>query len=281
MILEAKAKINLTLDITGKRDDGYHNLDTVMQTISLSDTIDLTKNKEPGINLSCSKISLPVDIHNTAYKAAKLLLEYCNITDMGVNIHIIKNIPSQAGLGGGSADAAAVLNGMNKLFELNLTKKELAKIAVKVGADVAFCLESGTARCLGIGDIIKEASSLPDCYLLVCKPEIGVSTPYAYELSDRYPQEDYFLTPSMIDALETGNIENVAQCIGNRFDDILCISDVQIIKSIMIDSGALNASMTGSGSAVFGIFKDENSMRDAGFRLADLGEVFYCKAQNA
>lgn len=281
MLLKAHAKINLTLDITGKRSDGYHDLDTVMQSVSLYDTVELTKNKQGVINLTCSKISLPIDIHNTAYKAAKLIFKHCGITDTGVNIHINKNIPSQAGMGGGSADAAAVINGMNKLFDLNLSRQELVEIGAKVGADVPFCLKCSTSRCLGIGDIIKDLTPLPDCHILICKPEAGVSTAYAYGICDKYPQDGYFLTPSIVKAIEEKDLSKIAKYIGNRFDDVLQIPDIQIIKSIMNDSGSLNSSMTGSGSAVFGIFTDEDEMKACGARIGELGEVFYCKAVNS
>lgn len=280
MRLKAHAKINLTLDITRKRHDGYHDLDTVMQSISLYDTVDLTKNKQGVINLTCSKITLPLDIHNTAYKAAELIFKHCGITDTGVNIHINKNIPSEAGMGGGSADAATVINGMNKLFDLNLTREELVEIGSKVGADVPFCLKCSTSRCTGIGDVIEELKPLPDCHILICKPDVGVSTAYAYDVCDKYPQDDYFLSPGITKAINEGGIEEIAEHIGNRFDDVLQLPDVQIIKSIMHDSGALNASMTGSGSAVFGIFTNEDEMKACGLRINELGEVFYCKAVN-
>ncbi len=281
MNLRAYAKINLSLDITGKRQDGYHNIDTIMQAISLHDTIDLTKNREGKIKVTSSKIILPLDEGNTVYAAAKVILEYCNIKDMGVNIHLVKNIPIQAGLGGGSADAAAVLLGIDKMFELGLTDNELLKLAAKVGADVPFCLNLGAARCLGIGDIIEEITPLPPCHVLVCKPPIGVSSAKAYEKSDKYPQDEFFFTPSVLEALKNGNLEEIAASLGNRFDDVLCISDVQVIKSIMLNEGALGASMSGSGSAVFGVFNDENLMKKAATVLNELGEIYCCKPINS
>ncbi|MFI3326535.1 MAG: 4-(cytidine 5'-diphospho)-2-C-methyl-D-erythritol kinase [Clostridia bacterium] len=280
MLLKAHAKINLTLDITGKRNDGYHDLDTVMQSISLYDTVDLTKNRQGTIHLTCNKITLPLDKHNTAYKAAQLIFEHCGQTDIGVNIHINKNIPSQAGMGGGSSDAAAVINGMNKLFGFELSQNEMVEIAAKVGADVPFCLSCSTSRCLGIGDIIENLPAMPFCHILVCKPPVGVDTGFAYKLCDKYPQDDYFMTPSMVNAIKANNLEQIAENIGNRFDDILQLPEVQIIKSIMDDCGALNASMTGSGSSVFGIFTDEETMKYCGNRLSELGEIFYCKPEN-
>ncbi|MEG1426954.1 MAG: 4-(cytidine 5'-diphospho)-2-C-methyl-D-erythritol kinase [Oscillospiraceae bacterium] len=274
MIVKANAKINLTLDITGKREDGYHTLDTVMQSISLYDEIDLTKNKDAKIILSCSRMSLPLDERNTAYRAARLILDYGRITDMGVNIHICKEIPSEAGLGGGSADAAAVLQGLNELFRLELSEEVLLQLAVKIGADVPFCLLGGTKRCMGIGEILSPLPPMPSCTILICKPPVGVKTPYAYSESDKYPQNDYFWTPYLKDALISGDIRQIAENIGNRFDDILHIPEVQIIKSLMLEAGALNASMTGSGSAVFGIFSDQEKVKNAASFLKQLGLVF-------
>ncbi len=281
MLLKAYAKINLSLDIINKRPDGYHNLDTVMQTVSLYDTIDLTKNKDSKINLGCSRINLPIDRHNTAYMAAELMLEHCKEKCLGVNIHICKNIPSEAGLGGGSADAAAVINGMNKLFELNLTNEELVKIGARVGADVPFCLNIGTARCEGIGEIISTVDKMPDCHILICKPPVGISTAEAYRASDKFPQDGEFMTESVVDSLKTNDINTVAENISNRFDEIMCVSEVQVIKSIMTENGALGACMTGSGSAVFGIYTDEEVMKASAKILQDVGEVFMCKPLNS
>lgn len=274
MIVKAYAKINLSLDITGKREDGYHTLDTVMQTVSLYDEIDLTKNKEGDIRLSCTRMSLPIDERNTAYRAARLMLRLGNIEDMGVNIHISKEIPSEAGLGGGSADAAAVLRGMNELFRMDIKEEKLLELAAQIGADVPFCLKGGTRRCMGIGEIMSTSPGIPHCYILICKPPVGVSTPYAYEESDKYPQDGYFLTPYLSDALKAGDLFTIAENLGNRFDDILQLPEVQIIKGLMLEQGALNACMTGSGSAVFGVFTDAEKAKSTAEQLQELGQVF-------
>lgn len=277
MIIHANAKINLTLDIIGSREDGYHELKTVMQSVALCDEIELSKNKKPNIEISCNRWDVPLDSSNTVYKAAKLLLEYAGISDMGVRIFIRKVIPSQAGMGGGSADAAAVLVGIRNLFCLDVPDDKLYEMAAQIGADVPFCLHGGTCLCEGIGENMTVLPPLPECYLLICKPVVGVSTAHAYAESDKYPQEEGFMSENMTEALLGGSISAVCESVGNRFDDILHIPEVQIIKSIMCENGALVASMTGSGSAVFGIFTDYDNMSSASKYLFDCGEIFMTK----
>ena len=274
MIIKANAKINLSLDIVGTREDGYHELRTVMQSVGLHDVIEMSKNKTGDIRLSCDRSEIPSDNRNTAYKAAKLMLEYAGIQDMGVNIFIRKNVPSQAGMGGGSGDAAAVLRGMIYLFDIDIPDDKLYDIATRIGADVPFCLKGGTCLCEGIGEVMTALPDMPDCVLLICKPPVGVSTVYAYQEADKYPQEDCFMTPDMIEAIGSHDIDEIANCVGNRFDDVLHIPEVQIIKSIMLDNGAKTACMTGSGSAVFGIFDDAAKLDAARQILEDHGSVF-------
>lgn len=280
MIIKANAKINLSLDIVGTREDGYHELRTVMQSVGLHDVIEMSKNKSGDIKLSCDRREIPTDNRNTAYKAAKLMLEYAGIKDMGVNIFIRKNVPSQAGMGGGSGDAAAVLRGMIALFDIDIPDDTLYDIAARIGADVPFCLKGGTCLCEGIGEVMTELPDMPVCKLLICKPPVGVSTVYAYQEADKYPQEDYYMTPDMIEAINARDIDEIANCVGNRFDDVLHIPEVQIIKSIMLENGAKTASMTGSGSAVFGIFDDEDKLNSARSVLEDYGSVFVTEPTN-
>ena len=277
MVVHANAKINLTLDIQRKRSDGYHDLSTVMQSLDLCDSIELSKNRTGEIIITSNKRAVPTDSTNIAYKASKAILDYAGITDMGVNIHIDKVIPMEAGMGGGSADAAATIVGIINLFSLQITESVLMEIATGIGADVPFCLMGGTCMCEGIGEEITRIPPMPQCDILICKPPVGVSTPFAYDESDKYPQEDNFMTPYMLEALDTGDIVSVADCISNRFDDILHIPEVQIIKSLMRENGAINASMTGSGSAVYGIFNDDVGMLRVAEMLKEYGEVFLTK----
>lgn len=273
MIVKAYAKINLTLDITRKRSNGYHELNSIMQTISLCDNVELKKHKDSKITLYCTKKNVPLDERNTAYKAAQAIMDHFDL-DMGVDILIDKNIPMEAGMGGGSSDAAAVLKGMIKLYDLEISKEELKDIATAIGADVPFCLIGGTCKCSGIGDIVEPITPFPDCTILICKPPVGVKTPEAYRESDKYPQDDFIMTDSMVEALKTKNLDNVMEFVSNRFDDILHMPEVQIIKSLMNEGGALQSCMTGSGSSVYGIYtKYEEALKTADI-LKQYGEVF-------
>ncbi|MFI3206370.1 MAG: 4-(cytidine 5'-diphospho)-2-C-methyl-D-erythritol kinase [Clostridia bacterium] len=274
MLVNANAKINLSLDIIGKRDDGFHDIDTVMQSIDLSDKITISKNKTGEIKLTCAKIMLPTDEKNIAYRAAKKILERGNITDMGVDIHIIKEIPIQAGLGGGSADAAAVLKGINKLFDIGLDTDELIEIGASIGADVPFCIVGGTKRCTGIGEVITDVKNLPNCKILICKPNIGVDTTKAYTIWDQYPQEDGFSGDDMVESLESNDIETISSSVQNYFDYVLNLGEVNLIKSIMKEKGALCASMSGSGSAVFGVFEEDKDIENLTKELNSFG---FCK----
>lgn len=281
MIVRGNAKINLTLDITRKRSDGYHDISSVMQSLNLYDEIEMTKNKDGKIVVSCNKRGVPTDERNTAYKAAKAILDYCGINDMGVNIFIGKMIPVEAGMGGGSADAAAVLKGMIKLFQLEITDSVLMEIASGIGADVPFCLAGGTRLCMGMGENMVAVDPMPSCTILICKPPVGVKTAEAYAESDKYPQDGDEMSQAMVEALKTGDIMAVCECISNRFDDILHIPEVQIIKSLMEENGALGACMTGSGSAVYGIYTDEEAALRTAELLKEYGEVFLTGPENS
>lgn len=278
--LKAYAKINLTLDITGKKSDGYHTIESVMQTVSLYDEVRITENFLGKIRITSNAAFLPTDETNTAYKAAKAFLNYIDIRGKNVDIYIDKKIPSRAGMGGGSADAAAVLWGMNDLFSANLSMQELLKIGATVGADVPFCLVGGTCYCKGIGEQISRVDPMPDCFILICKPPAGVSTPRAYATVDKLPFTSAVATPKMLNALRTGQIQNVASALSNRFDEVLRISQVQNIKKTMRICGAMNAMMTGSGSAVYGIFDNQDRARECAEKLKESGELFLAKPVN-
>lgn len=170
MKVKAYAKINLTLDITGRREDGYHLLDTVMQSVSLFDELELERGKEPGIRLRCDREYLPLDTKNTAFRAARYFFEYCGLQKEGLTVSIQKHIPSRAGMGGGSADGAAVLLALNEIYGAKLSLEALMGLGAKVGADVPFCIHGGTCRCTGVGELVQPAPELPDCFLVICKP---------------------------------------------------------------------------------------------------------------
>lgn len=274
MKVKAFGKINLTLDVTGRREDGFHLLDTVMQTVSIWDELDIQHSHEPGVHLQCSRESIPTDRKNTAFRAAKFFLEDQGLTHEGVYIFIRKYIPSRSGMGGGSADAAAVLHGLNRMFQRGLEGPKLMELGAKVGSDVPFCVAGGAARCTGVGTIVEEAPPLPDCWLVVCKPPTGMSTPRAYALLDQYPLSSTQATPRMMDALEAGNLRRVAKGLANRFDETIRMTQVRGIKRAMQGIGALGSMMTGSGSGVYGIFETEQQAKAAMKKLEELGKVF-------
>lgn len=280
MEIKAYAKINLTLDITGKRPDGYHTIETVMQSIELADTLTVMESWPGEIQVETDKGYLPADKRNTAWQAAELFFRHTGVSG-GVNIKIKKIVPGRAGMGGGSADAAAVLVAMDSLFHTGLTQETLLQLGSRIGADVPFCMQGGTCRGYGIGEKLEKLPGMPKCTLLICKPPTGVSTPRAYAMVDRFPQAKQVHTPRMITALKTGDLHTVAKAMNNRFEDTMRLRQVQDIKRIMMVEGALNAQMTGSGSAVFGIYYDRETAEACGEILRPHGEVFLTKPRGS
>lgn len=274
MKVKAFGKINLTLDVVGRRRDGYHLLDTVMQTVSIWDELEIQIGGERGVRLECNRESLPLDSKNTVYRAAKFFLEDQGFVNEGLTIYIHKFIPSRSGMGGGSADAAAVLRGLNEMYGAGLSDGKLMELGAKVGADVPFCVTGGAARCTGTGTEVSPAPMMPECWLVVCKPPAGMSTPRAYALLDQYPLSSTQATPRMMDALEAGNLRRVAKGLANRFDETIRMTQVRGVKRAMLGIGALGAMMTGSGSGVYGIFETEQQAKAAMKGLEGLGKVF-------
>lgn len=277
--VSAPAKINLSLDITGIQENGYHTVDMVMQSVSLCDVIRMELDMSGEILLSCSKPQIPVTGKNTAYRAAQLFLDVTGLP-FGVKIHIEKNIPDQAGMGGGSADAAAVLRGMNALCgeamgELPLNTADILYIGMRIGADVPFCVLNGTKRCQGIGEILLPLAPLENCSILIIKPPVGISTPEAYHSCDCVPDFGVRYTPQMVKALESRSLTAVTGALGNRFEDALQLPQVVKIKELLLDAGASGALMTGSGSAVYGIFENEEHAQNVKASFGDqFGETF-------
>lgn len=258
--LKALAKINLGLDVLGRRENGYHDVRMVMQTIYLCDNIKIKKTKQPGIELKTNLFYLPVDEKNIAYKAAKMLIDEFEIQE-GVSITLDKHIPVAAGLAGGSSNAAAVLVGMNKIFKLGLSQQELMERGVKLGADVPYCIMRGTVLAEGIGEILTPLKPMQKCYILIAKPPINVSTKVVYEKLDAYEIETHPDIDGILEGLEQENLEKIAASMGNVLE-LVTIDDYPIIEEIkntMKEEGALNAMMSGSGPTVFGIFKNKQS----------------------
>lgn len=256
MLLKAYAKINLSLDVVGKREDEYHLLRMIMQNIDLYDVIELEEVPQ-GINLECDKPYVPTDERNIAYKAAELFIKKYNIGS-GIKINIIKNIPVSAGLAGGSTDAAAVLMGMRDLFKPELSDGELMKLGVSIGADVPYCIVGGTALCEGIGEKITSLNSFKDYILIVVKPPFGVSTKEVYQKLDIKKIKIHPSTEALIDAIKDKNLKFISENMKNVLENVTLIKHPVIrgIKKEMIDRGALGSIMSGSGPTVFGFFED-------------------------
>lgn len=251
----AYAKLNLTLDVLGKREDGYHDLQSVMQTISIRDDIEIDVGTGKPWRLLCSDETLPTDERNLAWKAADVFCRTMNRDPDGLEIRIVKRIPSGAGMGGGSADAAAVLRALNRHYGEPLSVLALAELGAQVGSDVPFCVLGGTAMVEGRGERLRKLPNMPDCIFVVCKPDFGVSTPELYEKIDRVAIPQRPDNRAMETALLAGDLGAVAENLCNVFDPVVTSEHLELnyIKSICHSYGALNQQMTGSGSAVFAI----------------------------
>lgn len=259
MKINAYAKINLSLDIVGLRKDGYHLLEMVMQTIDLYDKVYLDI-KEEGIKINSNNHNIPLDSRNLAYKAAKLFKETFCIKD-GVEIYIEKNIPIEAGLAGGSSNAAAVLRGLRDIFLPNLSNEELAKIGVEIGADVPYCIYGGTAFCEGIGEKITKLNSFKDYCIVLVKPEFGMSTKEVYKNIDKIDIINHPNTKEVIKAVNEDNLKLLCKNMGNVLEMITLeeMNELKDIKKQLFEFGALGVQMTGSGPTMFGFFLDRVS----------------------
>lgn len=271
--VEAPAKVNLHLDITGTAPNGYHTLDTVFQAVSLSDLVIVGRNAAPGIRVTCSRPGVPEDGANLAHRAAAALLSEAGVEPGGLHIHIDKAIPAEAGLGGGSSDAAAVLVGLDRLLGLGFSPERLCGIGLRVGADVPFLIRGGCALAGGVGERLSSLyPGLRPCSLVIAKPSEGIGTAEAYTAYDAHAGICHQPSEGMQTAIAAGNLELVAKRLFNVFEQVIHSAGTNRIRSAMAESGALGSLLSGTGSAVFGIFSDETA---AGRCLAMLsGEAF-------
>lgn len=270
--LKALAKVNLGLDVVRRREDGYHEVKMIMQTIHLYDRLDIRKMKEPGIQIQSNLSFLPVNENNLIYKAGKLLMDEFGITE-GVSVKLDKRIPVAAGMAGGSTDAAAMLWGMNRLFSLNLSLEELMKRGVTIGADVPYCLMRGTALAEGIGEKLSPLPPMMKVPILIAKPQISVSTKFVYsnlklDKDTVHPDID-----QCIEDIRRGSLTNLCAHMGNVLESVTipAYPVIREIKEHMMENGAVGAMMSGSGPTVFGLFSDEKTAKKAYYTMRKSG----------
>lgn len=262
--LKALAKINLGLDVVRRREDGYHEVRMIMQTIHLYDRLKITKMKTPGIEIHSNLPFLPVNENNLVYKAGKLLMDEFGIRE-GVRVDLLKRIPVAAGMAGGSSDAAAMLYGMNQLFGLKLSRQALMERGVTIGADVPYCLMRGTALAEGIGEKLKQLPPMVKCPVLIAKPQISVSTKFVYQ---NLKLDEHTVHPDidrLIQDIRNKDLQAAARDMGNVLETVTIPNYPVIaqIKEQMMHSGAVNSMMSGSGPTVFGLFENEKQAKKA------------------
>ena len=258
MRLRALAKINLGLDVIRKREDGYHEVRMIMQTINMYDQLEIDIKEEPGISITTNLPFIPTNENNLVYKAAKLLMDEFHI-EKGITVELQKFIPVAAGMAGGSSDAAATMIGMNRLFGLGLTVRQLMERSVSIGADVPYCLLRGTALAEGIGEKLRPLPPCPNCYVLIGKPSISVSTKFVYEKLDAGNIEEHPDIDRILEGLQWHNLNKISENMGNVRESVTipAYPIIEEIKNHMKEHGAVNAMMSGSGPTVFGLFDDK------------------------
>lgn len=262
--LKALAKINLGLDVVRRREDGYHEVRMIMQTIHLYDKLDIKKTKDSGITIQSNLSYVPTNENNLVYKAGKLLMDEFSITE-GVSVNLNKRIPVAAGMAGGSTDAAAMLYGMNQLFDLGLSRKDLMERGVKIGADVPYCLMRGTALAEGIGEKLTQLPPMVKCPVLIAKPQISVSTKFVYENLKLNEETVHPDISQLVTDIKNKDLHAIAGHMGNVLESVTipAYPIIADIKKKMLDSGAVNSMMSGSGPTVFGLFDDEETAKRA------------------
>ena len=279
--LKAYGKINLGLDVLRRREDGYHEVRMIMQTVGIFDRVDLIWKAEPGISVETNLYYLPTNENNLVYKAAQLLMEEFDVKD-GVTIRLKKFIPVAAGMAGGSSDAAAVLFGINKMFRLGLTTRQLMERGVKIGADVPYCILRGTALSEGIGEILTPLPPVPQCQVLIAKPGISVSTRFVYENlhANELRPEQHPDIDAIIRSIREKDIYGIAGNLGNVLETVT-VKEYPVIRQIkekMLECGAIGSLMSGSGPTVFGLFTNPKAAQDA-YEILRYGDASHLAKQ--
>ncbi|GAA0116811.1 4-(cytidine 5'-diphospho)-2-C-methyl-D-erythritol kinase [Clostridium senegalense] len=269
MKVKAYGKINIALDVVGKREDGYHLLKMIMQTVDIYDELEFEK-CDKNITINCNKKYLPVDENNLVYKAIKLFMEKYNISS-GVKVNIVKNIPVAAGMAGGSADAAATLKAMRNMFKKDVTDGELMELGLKIGADVPYCIVGGTALCEGVGEVVTKLKPFKNKILVVVKPNFGVSTKDVYKALEINKIHKHPETEKLITAMKQENIKYVSKNMRNVLENVTIKKHLLIkqLKEEMMKNGALGSMMSGSGPTVFGFFEDMLKAQDCYDKLKE------------
>ena len=276
MWINAPAKINIGLDVVGRREDGYHEVRMIMQSIRLFDRLTLDRKKDPGVRLTTNLKFLPTDENNLIVKSAKMLMKEFNL-EGGLNINLEKRIPVAAGMAGGSTDAASTMIAINQMYDLNLSNSQLMKRAAKIGADIPYCIMKGTALAEGIGEKLSTVPKLPNCTVLIVKPKIHVSTKEVYS---KLTLDENTIHPDinvMIDDLKKKDLEGLCSHIGNTLEGVTIpmYPEIDDIKKFMMENGALGSLMSGSGPTVFGIFDDKDkATRAKEFALSKFEKSF-------
>ena len=274
IVLKSYGKINLGLDVLRRREDGYHEVRMIMQTVGLYDLLTMKKTKEDEITMTCNLSFLPTDERNLVYKAVKLIKDKYQIKE-GVNIELNKRIPVAAGMAGGSSNCAAALKGMNKLFDLGLSIDELCEIGVTLGADVPYCIWGGTALSEGIGEKLSRVDAMPKCYILIAKPGISVSTAFVYQNLDLAGLSKHPDIDGMLECLKQKDLRGICDRLENVLESVT-IKEYPIIKKVknhLMEQGAMGALMSGSGPTIFAIFKDKKTADNALESLRSIEDI--------
>lgn len=272
---DAAAKINLMLDILARLDNGYHSLFMLMQSVDLYDTVTVETDDSGSISITSDEAGIPCDKRNIAYKAADAFFKHTEIKNKGIKIHLEKRIPFEAGMAGGSADGAAVIAALNDIYETNLSQQELCRIGLKVGADVPFCLTGGTCLAQNVGEILSPLPALDECYIVLAKPERGVSTKEAFAAFDTANNIRHLDTCGMLYAASQGDLYEICKRTKNVFEQLIEVPERVPVKSTLNRHGALAACMSGSGPTVYGIFDDESKAQSAASALKSIVKNIY------
>ena len=279
--VKAYAKINLMLDIVNRRNDGYHDLFMIMQSVGVYDTVTVTENKSKSISITCNIDDIPLNNKNIAWKAAEAFFEATKKKNKGINIDIIKRIPHAAGLAGGSADGAAVIVALNKIYNTELNEAELCKIGVKIGADVPFCITGGTLVAQGIGDVLSKVKPLRKCHILLAKPDFDVNTAFAYKQFDLFGKTHTPDKLGMLCAMQSRDLDAICSKMENVFEQFIEVPNRINIKEVIKNNNAKGFCMSGSGPTIFGIFENKEDAVNASKELKPYAkDIMICTPMN-